>query len=142
MNLEDVSAYIKKYFTVDENGKIHRSDRKNSNGSLDTYGYLILKIKGKQYKAHRVAWLLYYGAWPKDIIDHIDGDKLNNKKSNLRDVKCLVNVINTKRNIGCDNTTKGLRAKYNFQFNKKTYRFRSEKEATKQREMLHATVLN
>lgn len=34
--------------------------------------------------AHRAAWAIYYGEVPKQHIDHIDGDKKNNRIDNLR----------------------------------------------------------
>ena len=47
--------------------------------------YYNLKVCGKRLKVHRVAWLLYYGELPNDMmIDHIDGNGLNNKIDNLR----------------------------------------------------------
>lgn len=56
---------IKNSFSYDpKTGKIDRLNRKNSNGSYDKDGYLIIKFKGRQYKAHRLAWLLYYGILP------------------------------------------------------------------------------
>lgn len=45
-------------------------------------GYLVSNINGKTIKLHR--FLL--GCKPHEVIDHIDGDKLNNRRSNLR--KC------------------------------------------------------
>ncbi len=59
--------YIKQHFDYNaDTGEIIRTDRKNSNGSFDNDGYLILKIKGEQYKAHRIAWFLQYGELPKN----------------------------------------------------------------------------
>ena len=56
----------------------------------DADGYLIVKIRFKakdyNFKAHRLAWLLYYGIWPSQEIDHIDYDKSNNSINNLRDI--------------------------------------------------------
>jgi hypothetical protein len=53
-------------------------------------GYIMVKldIEGKIYfiRAHRLAWLLHYGQLPDNSIDHIDGNKSNNKIDNLRDV--------------------------------------------------------
>ena len=40
----------------------------------------------KKYYAHRIAWLMYYGEWPKNYIDHINQDSTDNRIKNLRDV--------------------------------------------------------
>ncbi len=39
----------------------------------------------KAHKAHRLAWLYVYGKMPKGIIDHINGDSLDNRIVNLRE---------------------------------------------------------
>ena len=50
--------------------------------------YVRIKIDGKSYQAHRVAWLLLTGTDPGDmVVDHIDCDKQNNRAANLRLVK-------------------------------------------------------
>ena len=59
----------------------------NTNG----YGMLTINQKalfGKEYKfgLHRVAWLLHTGDWPKQVIDHLNCDKLDNRIANLEDV--------------------------------------------------------
>lgn len=54
------------------------------------------------YKAHRVAWALHYGYWP-NVIDHIDGNRLNNAISNLRETNSSGNGKNS--SIGSKNTS-------------------------------------
>lgn len=58
------------------------------------HGYRKTTIDREQIKIHRVAWFMTHGIWPKGQIDHIDGDKLNNRISNLRDVSASVNMQN------------------------------------------------
>ena len=64
-------------------------------GYIVPRGYLYIKIDGKSYKLHRIAWLMFYGEDPKEWeIDHIDRDKANNKISNLRLADRVSNCLN------------------------------------------------
>lgn len=65
--------------------------------------YTIIKIYGFSYKAARLAWLYMNGQWPKNIIDHIDGDGTNNIYTNLRDVTLHDNCKNRRNRV--DNAT-------------------------------------
>ena len=56
--------------------------------------YRKTSIFGDRYKVHRIIWLMQTGDWPKGEVDHIDGDGLNNKWSNLRDVTHSQNLMN------------------------------------------------
>jgi hypothetical protein len=64
-------------------------------GSFPANGYCMIGIDGVHYRAHRLAWLYVYGEWPKNFIDHIDGNRLNNAIANLRDVSNKMNGHNT-----------------------------------------------
>jgi len=55
-------------------------------GIVDKKGYRTIGIKRKIYKAHRLAWLYVHGKLPNGVIDHINGDKSDNRIENLRDV--------------------------------------------------------
>lgn len=48
--------------------------------------HLVVKLHGVDYPAHRLIWLMVYGAFPNGVIDHIDHDEHNNRLSNLREV--------------------------------------------------------
>ena len=60
----------------------------------DKKGYIRISFNGKTILAHRLAWFMHYGEWPKNQIDHIDGNKSNNSIKNLRDVSCALNAQN------------------------------------------------
>ena len=62
---------------------------------FNALGYLLIQINGRQYRAHRIAWLYVYGKWPDGIIDHINGDKKDNRIANLRDADKSINALNT-----------------------------------------------
>ena len=52
-------------------------------GCLSTYGYLLIRVGRKQFRAHRLAWLITHGEWPAAEIDHINGDRADNRICNL-----------------------------------------------------------
>jgi|TARA_R110000782_G_C14477476_1_gene375536 hypothetical protein len=69
-------------------------------------GYLGIKINGKQYLAHRIAWYLMKGEMPTNLIDHIDRNKVNNKLTNLRSVTNRENILNSFRSDNAKNVSK------------------------------------
>jgi hypothetical protein len=69
----------------------------NIAGRVNSYGYRRLRVFDRHYQAHRVAWLIFYGCWPVSQLDHINGDRLDNRISNLRDVSPAVNQHNRRR---------------------------------------------
>ena len=76
-------------------------------GCLLASGYVSIGFEGKSLKAHRLAFVLVTGAWPVGVVDHIDGNKSNNRWGNLRDVARQVNAQNQLR-AHRSNRTSGL----------------------------------
>jgi hypothetical protein len=66
-------------------------------GSIRPDGYLRVSVDDRLYYAHRLAWAVHFGVEPPKDIDHIDGDKLNNRLANLRLVEHIENMRNVKR---------------------------------------------
>lgn len=52
--------------------------------AIGSHGYRTGTLGGKRFLLHRVAFFLQTGEWPKNTIDHVNGDRLDNKWSNLR----------------------------------------------------------
>lgn len=48
-------------------------------------GYWQIGILRQRLYGHRLAWLLSYGCWPTHQIDHINGDRSDNRLTNLRE---------------------------------------------------------
>ena len=78
----------------------HRDTHKNKVGTVATkpycYEYLSVCIDGVRYRAHTLAIFYCYGYWAK-IVDHINGDKIDNRIENLRAADSKVNTQNIKK---------------------------------------------
>lgn len=65
--------------------------------------YMMVNLRGVMMYAHRISYLIHTGRHANGVIDHIDGDGLNNSPDNLRDVTRSANQTNRKRQA--NNTT-------------------------------------
>lgn len=78
-------------------------------GSVNSEGYRHIRIFGRNCKAHRLAWFYMHGEWPAGIIDHINGQRDDNRIANLRAATRSQNLANSKPNRGDKAAPKGVR---------------------------------
>lgn len=75
-------------------------------GALATHGYWRIKFDGVTYMAHKLIYAMHNGGVCPDYIDHIDGNKSNNKLENLRPATIAQNA----QNVGLHkNSTTGVK---------------------------------
>lgn len=72
-------------------------------------GYILIRIDGETYRAHRLAWLYVNDKWPPNDIDHINGIRHDNRFCNLREATRSENLANS-RLRSC--STSGLKGAY------------------------------
>jgi len=68
---------------------------KEAFNTVNDRGYLTGLIFCRAHKSHRIAWAVFYGRWPSDQIDHINGNKQDNRILNLREATQSENKRNT-----------------------------------------------
>ena len=68
-------------------------------------GYHVGSVKYKLLRAHRVVWFLHHGTWPQQV-DHLNGDRRDNRIENLRAATALENQHNRIRR-GCTRRASG-----------------------------------
>ena len=77
-------------------------------GCVATDGYIVVGLNGRYYKGHRLAWLHVYGEWPDRTLDHINGNRSDNRISNLRLATKSENCRNAKISIKNKSGFKGV----------------------------------
>lgn len=71
-------------------------------------GYRFIRVLGRRYAAHRLAWFYMLGEWPVSTIDHKNGDTSDNRFENLRQATRRENSANRKLNRNSKTGYKGV----------------------------------
>ncbi len=85
-------------------------------GTLNSQGYIQIQYAGTVYRAHRILYTIITGQPPSNEIDHINGDRTDNRISNLRSVTKTENMRNTRlqsrNNTGITGVSKTPQGKF------------------------------
>lgn len=73
-----------------------RAQAGSTAGGWTTSGYRQIRVDGNRYFAHRLAWLYVYGQWPDGEVDHVNGERADNRIANLRLASRSQNMANAK----------------------------------------------
>jgi len=101
--MPDSAIKFKALFSYDKLTGILLNKRTNKTATANNKGYLVIHINRKIYRVHRIIWEMVTGSAPKNVIDHINHNKQDNRWKNLRDVTQEENSRN--RSIPSNNKT-------------------------------------
>lgn len=80
---------------MNSNGRVRSSVYANNRaGCVSKRGYIQVRKGRDKFMAHRIIWAMHYGSWPESGIDHINGDRLDNRIENMRDETQFQNCKN------------------------------------------------
>ena len=95
---KELVAYLKKTYRYEDGGIVNRKTGRRPTDKRMANGYLIMSFSfnGKRHitKLHRIVWTLCHDQLPTLTIDHINGDRLDNRIENLREVSLSENRLN------------------------------------------------
>lgn len=94
-----------------ENGKFYWAEKRkgirvgDEVGAIDVNGYRKTTLEGNWYYVHQLVWFIEHdGIWPQGMLDHINGNRSDNRIVNLRDVSNSRNSHNSDK-VGNKNST-------------------------------------
>lgn len=77
-------------------------------GVVNSIGYRIVGVFGQLFTAHRLAWFYTHGRWPAADLDHINGNRDDNRLANLREATRQQNLQNARRRVSNTSGVKGV----------------------------------
>lgn len=86
--------------------KDYRRHQRTATKTAD--GYLCVRIDGKSYRLHRLAWFYVHGKWPTHQLDHKNGNRADNRLRNLREATHAENMKNRRRHRNNSSGFKGV----------------------------------
>jgi len=107
--MTEIEFLISKY-KYHEDGYLISIKTNKQVGRPNDEGYIRVRgTNGKEYRAHRIIWMLHFGEIPEGmLIDHIDGNKQNNKINNLRLATRIQNNANSIARVKTSGLPKGV----------------------------------
>ena len=96
---------LHKLYTYDPDTGLLMSRKNNKPVGYDHNGYLAVELEKKHIRVHRIIWMMVHGEWPEPMIDHINGNRKDNRLCNLRQVTAKQNMEN---NFGKGAALKGV----------------------------------
>lgn len=147
---DETSSSGLRYISENNCAGVNKRYKDDVAGTIRNSKVWVVKVKNKAYLIHRIIWFLKYGeVSDSKIIDHIDGNPLNNKLSNLRLTTQIVNNRNhsMQKNNSSGKTGVHLDGKYwRVQWyengKRKSKRFISIEDASKHRDMIISQIGN
>ena len=107
------SKLVKELFNYVDGELIWKVDKGRAKIGMKAHtnstGYKTFKLNGKQHLEHRLIWAWHYGDNVPNVIDHINGDFLDNRIENLREATQAQNMYN--RKLGSNNKS-GVKGVY------------------------------
>lgn len=87
------------HYSYHEDGYLISKSTNKQVGRLNSEGYVRIRLGGKEYRAHRVIWSICHNEEIPEgmLVDHIDGNKANNKIENLRLASRVQNNANKQK---------------------------------------------
>jgi len=116
INIKEKIEFIKHYLSYDANTgnliwlrtRSNRASVGSKAGCVNTQGYSVVQVGGCLMYHHHIAWALYHKEWPMNEIDHINGNRNDNRIANLRLVTSSQNSFNMRLSIRNTSGIKGV----------------------------------